>query len=69
MALTDAQLEEAKAELKRRETEQARRYSEEYARRQAEAEERLYLKMEAAYPGIDRETMYNIFSDMRDFYE
>lgn len=69
MALTEEQLAEAKAELDRRTAEKSNLYVREYARRQAEAEERHFIKMEAAYPGIDRETMSNIYYDMRDFYE
>lgn len=69
MALTEEQLAEAKAELARRKNEENQRYNQEYLRRQQEAEEFHWTKMEAAYPGISRDTMYSIYSDMRDFYE
>jgi hypothetical protein len=76
MEFTDEQLKEAQAELRRRDAEQSRKHREdtrkrlaEHDRRQREAEERHWLKMEAAYPGIDHDTLYSIYADMRDFYE
>jgi hypothetical protein len=69
MEFTEEQLKEAREELTRRDREQSRKYQEEYDRKQREAEKRHWLKMEAAYPGIDHDTLYSIYSDMRDFYE
>jgi hypothetical protein len=69
MALTEEQLAEAREELAARAKAKSDEYAREYARRQHEAEERHWVKMEAAYPGINRDTMYEIYSDMRDFYE
>jgi hypothetical protein len=69
MEFTEEQLKEAQLELERRRVTEARAAHEEYMRRQAEAEKRHWLKMEAAYPGIDHDTLYSIYADMRDFYE
>jgi hypothetical protein len=69
MELTEEQLKEAKAELERREKARNQKYHDEYVARQREAERLHWLKMEAAYPGIDHDTLYSIYSDMRDFYE
>jgi hypothetical protein len=69
MEFTEEQLKEAQQELERREKAQDQKYHEEYVQRQREAEKRHWLKMEAAYPGIDHDTLYSIYSDMRDFYE
>ena len=69
MALTEAQLEEAKRELKRRDEAQAQMYHEQYMERQRAADARFKAKMDAAYPGVDEETRYAIYSDYRDYYE
>lgn len=69
MALTEEQLREAEAELQRRAKQRSDEYSATYARAMREAEERHWVKMEAAYPGINRETLYSIYSDMREYYE
>jgi hypothetical protein len=69
MDLTEEQLAAAQEELRRREKERHDGYAREYARRQAEADERHWEKMEAAYPDLSRDTLYDIYSTMRDYYE
>ncbi len=69
MTLTEEQLQEAREELRRRDRARNDQYASEYLRQQKEAEERHWRKMEAAYPGISRDTMSCIYNDMRDFYE
>jgi hypothetical protein len=69
MALTEEQLVTAKAELARRAKAESDRYHAEYVQRQKEAEERHFVKMEAAYPGISRETFMDIYIDMLEFFE
>jgi hypothetical protein len=65
--LTEAQLEEAQQELKRREAERAKRYSDEYWARQHAAEKRFWERMLDKYPQLDQDTMYEIYSEIREF--
>lgn len=69
MALTEAQLEEAKQELKRRDEAQAQLYQQQYREQQRLADERFKAKMNAVYPGVDEDTRYAIYCDYRDYYE
>lgn len=68
MNLTEEQLAEAKAELAKRDREQRRRYEEECARRNREAEDRFWAGMLTKYPDLDRDTMYDIWSEVDDYY-
>jgi Skp family chaperone for outer membrane proteins len=69
MELTEEQLAAAQAELARREAARRQQYHDEYVERERQAEQRFMDKMDRAYPGIDRDTRYSIYSDYRDFYE
>lgn len=68
MELTEEQIAEVGRVLREREKERARRASEEHARKMREAEERWEAKMDDKYPGIDRDTRYEIYSDYFDWY-
>ena len=68
MALTEEQLAEAKAELERRKQAESDRYAREWAERQHKAEEQFLEKMDRAYPSIDRDTRYSIWSDYDNYY-
>jgi len=68
MALTEEQLAEAQTELARREKERFDRYSREYAERQRAAEDAFWERMKAKYPQLDRDTMYDIWSEVDDFF-
>jgi hypothetical protein len=67
--LTEEQLQEATRELKRREDEKEQRYHEEWYAKQQAAEEKFWAGMLARYPQLDRDTMYDIYGECRDFYD
>jgi hypothetical protein len=69
IVLTEEQLAAARAELDRREAARSKRYHDEYVARERAAEQQFTDKMDRAYPGVDRDTRYSIYSDYRDFYE
>lgn len=69
VSLTEEQLAEAKQELKRRKDAQDKAYHDEWVRKQREADERFEAKMNAAYPGVDADTRYAIYSDYRNYYD
>lgn len=69
MDLTEEQLEEARQEIRRRDKAQSDAYAAEWQCRQNEVKERFWTGMLAKYPGLDRETMYDIYWEVRDFYE
>lgn len=69
MALTEEQIKEAEAELKRRQKEKSDAYHREYVRKQAEAEARFWVEMEAKYPQLGHDTMFDIYSELRDFFD
>ena len=67
--LTEEQIEAAKAEIARREQAQKDAWHAECVRKQREAEERFWTGMKAKYPSLDRDTMYDIYAELRNFYE
>lgn len=67
--LTEEQIQAAAAELRRREKARNDAYAEEYHREQKAAEERFWAGMLAQYPDLDRDTMYDIYHEIRNFYE
>lgn len=69
MALTEEQIVEAQAELRRRDRVRSEEYTRECARRQAEAEEKHMAEMRESWPGISDEDFWNIYYAMRDFNE
>lgn len=68
MPLTEEQLAEAQRELRRRAKEQSDRYTCEYAERMLAAEEAFWARMTAKYPQLDKDTMYDIYSEVSDWY-
>jgi hypothetical protein len=67
--LNEEQLEEAQRVLHTREAERHRQYEAECARRYREEEKRFWERMTAKYPHLDQDTMYDIYSEMREFFE
>ena len=68
MALTEEQLAEARTELLRREKEIADRRNREYAEKVKRADDAFWERMTAKYPDIDRDTLYDIWSEIDDWY-
>lgn len=69
MVLTEAQIQEARIELARRQ--EAERLSYERVRNAAHrAEEDLFwAEMHEKFPNVSRDDMYEIYAAYRDFYE
>lgn len=68
MELTEEQLQAAKAELDRRRAAEEKRYSDEYERKVREADERFWARMRAKYPHLDKDTMYDIYTEICSYY-
>lgn len=66
--LTEAQLAEAKSVLEARERARVEQANQDRARRQREAEDRFWEGMQAKYPELSRDTMYDIWSEVDAFY-
>jgi len=69
MKLTEEQLEEARAEIERREDAKAKAYHDEYMRKVREDDERFHAKMKAQYPNLSEDDMYDIYSQYSDYYQ
>lgn len=67
--LSESELEEARREIARREKEKSDAWQREYDARVKADNDRFEAEMNAAYPDVDADTRYSIYSDYRDFYE